>query len=64
MVDTSHIDPRMETDTWWLLWVIFVAEKLQLINTTFMYRLKHKEKVTPPLPINTCAHIYDLTKNI
>lgn len=44
MVDASHVDPRMETNAWWLLRVIFVTEKLQLINATFMYRLKQKTK--------------------
>lgn len=40
MVNTSHVDPWMKTDTWWLLWIIFVTEQLQLIYATFMYSLK------------------------
>ena len=38
-IHTSHADPSMEAHTWRFLWVIFVAEELQLINAAFMYAL-------------------------
>ncbi|MFS8008781.1 hypothetical protein Hanom_Chr14g01276921 [Helianthus anomalus] len=26
VVDTSHVDPRMESDSWWFLRIVFVAK--------------------------------------
>jgi len=42
MVDTSHVDTRMEPNSRRFLRVIFVTEELQLINPTLMYSL-HKQ---------------------
>lgn len=48
VVDTSHVNTWMESDSWRFLRVIFVTKELQLINSTFMNSLWHK--------IDTCYY--------
>lgn len=40
LIYTSHVDSTLKTHCWWVLWIIFVAEELQLINSTLMNSLK------------------------
>lgn len=45
MINTSHVDAGMETNTWRLFGIIFVTKELQLIDATFMYSLKQYKNV-------------------
>lgn len=45
MVNTSHVNPLIKTNTGWLLWVIFITEQLQLIDPTFMYSLEKRKNI-------------------
>lgn len=42
-VHMSHVDPRMESNSWWLIGVVLVAEQFQCVDTTFMNWLYKQE---------------------
>lgn len=39
LVDTSHVNPCLKSNRWWIVWIILATKQFQLVDTPFMNSL-------------------------